>query len=78
MGWDQAEGPDLLASYIRANQYPWDAYLGNQELFSTYKVLIQATKIGINRKGVISYRSGYGVQSAQRWEEVLRQLMEDR
>lgn len=58
--WDLFEGADRVRSYIEQNQYPWDAYLGNRDMFESYRVISQSTKIGLDRNGVIMFRKEYG------------------
>lgn len=74
VAWDSLEGADRIRSYFEQNRYPWDAYLGNRDLFESYRVTSQSTKIGLDRNGIIIFRKGYGSNPADWWEERLSEL----
>lgn len=71
MGIDPGEGAETLQSYRDQMGYPWEVFVGNRDSIVAYNVLTTATKLVIDRNGVIVSRDGYGVKSADAWRQVL-------
>lgn len=74
MSYDLAENPEAIGAFFTDNGYPWPAFLGNSQVLADYKVLVQDTKLAIDRRGVIVFRRGYGIISPQEWERLFQDL----
>ena len=75
MGFDLTESPARLASYLEENGDPWEGYLGDREIIMAYRVLSQATKVGVDDEGVIRLQNGYSAQRPGWWVDVFERLV---
>lgn len=46
----------------------------SHRMLPDYNIVSQATKVGIDRNGVITFRAGYGTVAPEMWHQVFRQL----
>ncbi len=74
---DLTEPRETLEEHRKSEGYPWNVYEGNIEILKDYRILSQASKVIVDRSGVIVAREGYGVQSDSFWQGVLSQISKD-
>lgn len=75
VGIDPAEGPEVLRAYQQANGYPWTVTLGDRKKLERYNVISTAIKYAIDRRGIITFQRGYGVEEAKSWERIFEDLV---
>ncbi len=74
IGIDPTEGLNILVGYRDGQGYPWPVAKAPGTMLPQYNVLGQPTKLAIDADGVITYRGGYGVESAEKWRQVFQEL----
>ena len=74
LGIDPTEGLGTLVSYRDGQGYPWPVAKAPGAMLPEYNVLRQPTKLAIDADGVIVFRGGYGVESADIWRQVFQEL----
>ncbi len=74
IGIDPTEGLGTLVSYRDGQDYPWPVAKAPAAMLPEYNVLRQPAKLAIDADGVIAYRGGYSVESAEKWQQVFRDL----
>ena len=74
LGIDPTEGLGTLVSYRDGQDYPWPVAKAPGTMLPEYNVLRQPTKLAIDVNGVIVFRGGYGVESAEKWQQVFQEL----
>lgn len=74
IGVDPTEGPDTLRQYRDRQGYPWQHYQWAPEALKAYDITIQSTKLAVDGDGVVIFRGGYGVNSAEVWRRVFQEL----
>lgn len=71
---DPTEGAEVLRAYQQAQGYPWTVTLGNRETVERFNVVSTAIKYAVDRRGIITFQRGYGVNDAGAWERVFAAL----
>ena len=71
---DPTESPERIRRFREENDYPWPMVAADLETIVTYRVLVQSTKVAVDRQGIIRFREGYGTKSESWWEQVLSDL----
>ncbi len=74
IGIDPYEDMAALKEYKQAQGYPWPVAVAPVGMATKYNITIQATKVAVNRVGVIIFREGYGVKGEEVWQGVFRDL----
>ncbi len=74
LGIDPTEGLGTLVRYRDGQAYPWPVAKAPAAMLPEYNVLGQPSKLAIDDDGVITYRGGYGVESAEKWQQVFQDL----
>ncbi|MBI4312933.1 MAG: hypothetical protein HY681_14320 [Chloroflexi bacterium] len=74
IGIDPYEKLDDLVAYKKAQGYPWPVAVAPAGILPAYDITIQATKVAVNRQGVITFREGYGVMGEDAWRNVFEDL----
>ena len=74
IGQSQFENLEKLEEYSRKEDYPWPVAEIDPKLVKNLRVLQQSTKIGLDHRGVITYRSGYGDGDSKVWQQVFADL----
>ncbi|MBI4201955.1 MAG: hypothetical protein HY532_02415 [Chloroflexi bacterium] len=74
IGIDPTEKLSDLVAYKQAQGYPWPVAEAPSGMLPAYSITTQSTKIGVDESGVITFREGYGVKSADFWNQVLQKL----
>ena len=71
---DPTESPERIRRFREDNDYPWPMAATDLETVVTYRVLVQSTKVAVDRDGIIRFREGYGAKNESWWEQVLSEL----
>ena len=74
LGIDPTEELGTLVGYKDGQGYPWPVSKAPAAMLPQYNVLGQPTKVAIDGDGVIVFREGYGVEPAETWHELFREL----
>jgi len=74
IGADPNERLEKLVAYRDENNYPWPIAFPGIGTLRKLWVVSQATKIALNKEGIITYRDGYGRGSDQTWRGVFEDL----
>ena len=75
IGFDPSENADLIKQYRANRGYSWPFAEYNKDAILHFKVVTQATKIGLDTKGNEIVRDGYGVLSVSDWTARLDRLL---
>lgn len=65
----------MLRAYKQSQGYPWTVALAGRDVLQRYNVVSTSIKYAVNRDGIIVHQRGYGVEDAQTWERVFRELL---
>ena len=74
LGIDPTESLGTLIRYRDKQDYPWPVARTPAAMLPEYNVLGQPTKLAIDGDGVIVYRGGFSVESAETWRRVFQEL----
>ena len=74
LGIDPTESLGTLIRYRDKQGYPWPVAKTPAGMLPEYSVLGQPNKLAIDGDGVIVYRGGYSVESAEKWHQVFQEL----
>jgi hypothetical protein len=58
---------EAVASFKQTNAYTFTSGITHPSTLQSYEIASQATKIGIDKKGLIVFREGYGLLSETEW-----------
>lgn len=75
VGFDPSENSDIIKQYAANKGYSWNFAEYNRDALLHFKIITQATKIGLNSKGSTVFTDGYGVLSANDWTSKLDKLL---
>lgn len=64
---DPTESEQDIRGYAASRGYPWHMATLHRDVVLDYSVRSQSTKVGIDSRGVVVLRAGYGTQSAGEW-----------
>ena len=68
------EDSDRIRSFKQTNGFPWLMAPLDVDILKAYNILTQASKVVINRDGIIVFRAGYGNESIETWLEIFKDL----
>ena len=68
------ESTSTLEKDRQQEGYPWVVSEPVGNMLREMKVLVQSTKVGIDSRGVIVYRAGYGQGREDDWRQVFQDL----
>ena len=74
VGFDPTESLDKIRDYKEGRNYPWPFAEYNRDAVTEFKVVSQASKVGISLEGEVVFTEGYGVVSEEGWEDLFREL----
>ena len=74
LGIDPTEELSTLVGYRDGQGYPWPVSKAPAAMLPQYNVLGQPTKLAVDGNGIIVFREGYGVEPAETWHELFREL----
>ncbi len=63
-----------LVRYRDGQDHPWPVAKAPAAMLPQYNIVQQSTKVAIDRDGVILFREGYGVEDAETWHRLFREL----
>jgi hypothetical protein len=71
---DPTESAEYLRGYAASRGYSWHMTTLDRDLVLAYSVRTQSTKVGINSRGVVVLRAGYGTQNEHEWRRWMEAL----
>ena len=74
VGFDPTESMGKIRDYKEGRNYPWPFAVYNEDAITGFKIVSQASKVGISLEGEVVFIKGYGVVSGEGWEELFREL----
>ena len=74
VGFDPTESLDKIRDYKEGRNYPWPFAAYNKDAVTEFKVVSQASKVGISLEGEVVFTQGYGVVSEDGWKDLFREL----
>ena len=74
LGIDPTEELSTLVGYRDGQGYPWPVSKAPAAMLPQYNVLGQPTKLAVDGNGIIVFREGYGVEPAETWRQLFREL----
>ena len=77
VGTDPNEGLEKVRSYGDSQGYTFPMAVTDSDTIRSYKVISQATKIAVDRNGVVRVRSGLGTQGKGWWQDLFTHLSQD-
>ncbi len=74
LGIDPTEELSDLVRYRDGQDHSWPVAKAPAAMLPQYNVVQQSTKVAVDRNGVIVFREGYGVEPAETWHQLFREL----
>ena len=74
VGFDPTESLAKIGNYKEGRNYPWPFAVYNKDAVTEFKIVSQASKVGISLEGEVVFTEGYGVLSKEGWEALFREL----
>ena len=74
IGVDPSEGFEELEAYSDSQGYTWPMAIPESDMLRDLKILVQSSKVAIDRDGVIVYRDGYAKGSDETWRSVFEEI----
>ncbi len=74
VGFDPTESLDKIRDYKEGRNFPWPFAAYNKDAVTEFKVVSQASKVGISLEGEVVFTQGYGVVSEDGWKDLFREL----
>ncbi len=74
VGFDPTESMDKIRDYKEGRNYPWPFAAYNKDAITGFKIVSQASKVGISLEGDVVFTEGYGVVSVDGWKDLFREL----
>ncbi len=71
---DPSESASRIRSYKESQGFYWPMAETEREILRSYNIVSQASKVAIDRNGVIVSRSSYESDSERSWRELLESL----
>ena len=71
---DLGEDLSSLVRFRDGQDHPWPVAQAPAGMLPEYNIQQQSTKVAIDRNGVIVFREGFGVEPAETWHELFREL----
>ena len=63
---------NVFEAFCPAPPWPFAAY--NKDAITGFKIVSQASKVGISLEGEVVFTEGYGVESVDGWKDLFREL----
>jgi thiol-disulfide isomerase/thioredoxin len=70
VGFDPTESLDKIGDYKEGRNYPWPFAVYNKDAITEFKIVSQASKVGISLNGEVVFTQGYGIVSKEGWEDL--------
>ena len=64
------EDGDRIRTFKQTNGFPWLMAPLDVDTLKAYNILTQASKVVIDRDGIIVFRAGYSIESIETWVEL--------
>jgi hypothetical protein len=64
----------VLRAYQADEGFPWPVAIAGRQMIEDYNVISTSIKVAVDPRGVVAYRRGYGVESADQWRALFRSL----
>lgn len=74
VGVDPSENLEELEAYGASQGYPWPMAKPERAMLRDLKILVQSSKVAVDRDGVIVYRDGYAKGSDETWRSVFEEI----
>ncbi len=74
VGFDRTESLEKIKGYREAHNYGWLFAGYNKEAITRFRIVTQASKIGLDADGEVVFSEGFGVVSNEGWRDLLRKL----
>jgi thiol-disulfide isomerase/thioredoxin len=74
VGFDRTEDMDKIEDYKLGRNYPWPFAGYNSDAITEFKIVSQASKVGISLEGEVVFTEGFGVVSVDGWKDLFREL----
>jgi hypothetical protein len=74
IGTDPSESASRVKEFRDANGYSWPMATAHGDVIRDYNITVQSSKVAVDHRGVIAFRSGYGTQSEETWREWFEEL----
>ena len=71
---DLGEDLSSLVMFRDGQNHPWPVAQAAAGMLPEYNIQQQSTKVAIDRDGVIVFREGFGVEPAETWNQLFREL----
>ena len=68
---DLTESTDRLESFKERQGWPGNFYVGNLDILEDFRIFSQASKVVVDRNGIIAAKEGFGAQNQAFWRGVL-------
>ncbi len=75
VGFDPTESMDKIRDYKEGRNYPWPFAVYNKDAITGFKIVSQASKVGISLDGEVVFTEGYSVVSVDGWKDLFRELI---
>ncbi len=72
---DPSENADRIRSYKESQGYIWPMAPAERDMLRNYNILTQASKVAVDRNGIIIFRAGYGSESEETWRKTFESLV---
>ena len=76
MGFGTSENVEKLNNQRESRGYPGTFTEGPPSMAAAFDVRTQSTKFGITADGVIQFKKGYGISSAEDWRARFQALID--
>jgi hypothetical protein len=74
VGEDPTEPLQELEAFRVEQGHSWPVASAGQNMLADLKVLSRSNKVAFDRRGIITYRGGYGVGDEAQWRKVFEEL----
>ena len=74
VGVDPSESIEELEAYSESQGYPWPMAVPEGDMLRELHILVQSSKVAVDRNGVIVYRDGYSQGSDETWRRVFEEI----
>ena len=71
---DLGEDLSSLVMFRDEQDHPWPVAQAPSGMLPEYNIQQQSTKVAIDGDGVIVFREGFGVEPAETWNQLFREL----
>ena len=75
IGVDPSESIEELEAYSDSHGYPWSMAIPERGMLRDLNILVQSSKVAMDRNGVIVYKDGYARGSDETWRSVFEELL---